>query len=708
MRRSIRNSGLSRSTVLLLALLSPSATTLSQDVAAPQFLELSSATKQRLLQAKSHLANSQWMDAVDIIRTLSNVPLSESNHLVVKESHESGFSYLVPLTRHVNNLLMSLTPDQVPALTELRRRIDPAAAQLLEQGKSNQAIDAIDSLVESYLLSSSGDEALMRLGDFHLQRGNYFQARGYWIQISAQSDIRTSASFHYPDSNIPLDILHARFVLASILERDFKRAARELLQLEQAFPGARGVLGGIEVDLSAKLRELLEETKTLAHNVPSRDWPTFTGNVKRNSVKNVVVDPTFAPKWRISLPQFSDHRSLVSRPVKLVPVEPIVANGTVFICDRSSIQAFQLESGQPLPWSEDDDGKIYSVVSVDTPSIFSRPLPFTLSSDRNQLTALLSSSTGIGVQEAIGLDLAAEGRLLFKTSAPGGTDTNSPNWSFAGPAMTIGDQHFIALRSTAALPEIAVGCFHGENLSWATPICRGGDYSDPFDARLVLSYAEDTVFAVTHTGAIASIDATNGRINWVTSYPRSDTAATNLLERPWFRMRFRSPLVIHRNYVIAAPADYNGIFAVDAFSGRLLWKSQHLSDSFDFTEIIGVTDRHVIGSGRRLWWIDVETGRRSEIGQDNPFPRELQSGLRGYGRGLIAEGQIFWPTRNDAGEDKIYVFDEATGAMIRQPIHLTAANVSAGNLSVAAGYLLVAGDNELVAFPCGPAPGTEQ
>jgi hypothetical protein len=66
---------------------------------------------------------------------------------------------------------------------------------------------------------------------------------------------------------------------------------------------------------------------------------------------------------------------------------------------------------------------------------------------------------------------------------------------------------------------------------------------------------------------------------------------------------------------------------------------------------------------------------------------------RGFGRGVLAGSEIYWPTR-----ERIYVFDQGSGRQMRQPIELAALGTQGGNLVIQDGVMLVASVDELVAF----------
>ena len=157
-----------------------------------------------------------------------------------------------------------------------------------------------------------------------------------------------------------------------------------------------------------------------------------------------------------------------------------------------------------------------------------------------------------------------------------------------------------------------------------------------------------------------------------------------------------TPCIWHAGRLFVAPGDCDGVLALNAASGQVLWSTDLPQGALDATQLLGVAGNHLIASGRRLWWFDVQNGRVSGNVQENPFPREPAATLAGFGRGLLVGSQIFWPVRDP--EDRILVFDAASGAITRQPIELSAIEVSAGNLVAGRGYLLVAGPQELVAL----------
>jgi len=170
---------------------------------------------------------------------------------------------------------------------------------------------------------------------------------------------------------------------------------------------------------------------------------------------------------------------------------------------------------------------------------------------------------------------------------------------------------------------------------------------------------------------------------------------------------FRSlnPAIAYKDLVVCAPSDSNRLFALDAFAGQLLWSSEEASD---IVHLLGVGQDYLLASGERLYWFQIHDG---QLRGQFPEPyrdavRHARPQLRGYGRGILANDLVYWPTR-----DAIYVFRQRplqteTGWMPvlqRAPIDLHLHQAHGGNLAVAGNVLLVATPDELIAL--GPHGG---
>jgi hypothetical protein len=215
----------------------------------------------------------------------------------------------------------------------------------------------------------------------------------------------------------------------------------------------------------------------------------------------------------------------------------------------------------------------------------------------------------------------------------------------------------------------------------------------------LLTVAGGTIYMNTNLGAVASLAVEDGRINWLSLYPRVKRG--NLLRMDAHWQRDLNPCLFDHGRLYVAPADSPRIYAFDAATGQILWPGRRddrpadhgymvpapVQDPLDdVVHLLGVCGDCLIASGHKLYWIAIAGPRAGNIAHVWP---EGQDKL-GYGRGLLAGSYILWPTR-----EKVYVFHQQT-ARLKREIELAPLGVRGGNLLVADGRLLIATPSELI------------
>jgi len=203
-----------------------------------------------------------------------------------------------------------------------------------------------------------------------------------------------------------------------------------------------------------------------------------------------------------------------------------------------------------------------------------------------------------------------------------------------------------------------------------------------FNHRL-LSLDGPALFYQTNLGCVVALEAETGATMWVAAYPRQEpNHGGNGSERDL------NPAVVHEGRVFVAPSDADALFAFDAANGRLLWKTDKISDDVKLSHLLGVAKDRLVATGNRVLLFDVGTGRLLHAWPDSG------KSLEGYGRGLLAGDLIYWPTQNE-----IQVLDQRTGLRAEPPIKLVETyHVKGGNLVAGDGYLIVAQADGLVVF----------
>jgi hypothetical protein len=181
----------------------------------------------------------------------------------------------------------------------------------------------------------------------------------------------------------------------------------------------------------------------------------------------------------------------------------------------------------------------------------------------------------------------------------------------------------------------------------------------------------DTLVYCTHAGAVAAVDTRTGKPVWALRYPRPARGWPG--PRP---QRDLCPPVADGGRVFVAPHDSDHLYALDAATGRVLWQAGALA----VDQLLGVAGGKLIATISRpvpgIRGFDVTTG------SDRPphgWATHDDARLRSFGRGLVADNLVFWPT-----ESGVFILNTADGRPARRPLVGTH-----GNLAFADGVLLV-------------------
>jgi outer membrane protein assembly factor BamB len=314
-------------------------------------------------------------------------------------------------------------------------------------------------------------------------------------------------------------------------------------------------------------------------------------------------------------------------------------------------------------------------------------------------------ASGYAGNRLVCLDLKKEGSLRWRY--PSGdraeNEFDRQRWAFEGPPLTDGKGVYVAMRRSESRAESHVACFDFQSgaMRWRRKICAADTPSHGQRNEMthnLLTLAEGVLYLNTNLGAVVAMSAGDGAIRWVHQYPRARSG--DLTEPPPHFYRDLNPCIHHQGIVIAAPGDSRYIFALDAGTGKLIWRSAPM-DAHPM-HLLGVGKGNLIATGKSIWWFNAVTGRADYV-----WPEASdRNTLRGFGRGLLAGGDIYWPTR-----EKIYIFDQQVviengrrGVLQKPAIQLLRPDVdrdlqvTGGNLVVGGGMLLVAGGEQLQAF----------
>lgn len=663
--------------------------------------------------AREHIAAEQWEPAVSILQELI----------------DSGGETLVPVEpgRYVNSSdYCHLLVSQLPAagLDVYRHRTDAQAKGWFETGRRTLDEAVLLRIIDSAFNSSYGDDALWLLGELAFERGRFALARQYWsllvpsvdpnlaegveAQLAVRSESQQLNYLIHPDPSVSRENVLARLILCSIFEGDKARVQQELSICRGAFPEAVGTLAG----RSGKLVEILDELV-----IESGHWQDLKilagaqgvpgGRVNRNALLR-ATPRTDELVWRRSLPR-NRFTGPSTRPLldtdRSPSCFPLYHDDTVYVCGSDSVYAFDVKTGLPKwPVDNNDDGRIFTnilerpvtphlpsagqawyALSLSDGRLYARLGPPVVRRSRNEVNAF---------SELVGLDIAQrEGELVFHVTSdvldPEAESPEATSWSFEGAPVVADGRVYVSARRGFPEDETLVACFdaNSSRLLWRRHVCSSlKNASEQFNliGQNLLTLGDGRLFLATGTGAIAALDAANGRLLWVVTYESNGEETSHELSDP--RRHGLAPCLFHQGIVYAAPDDSDLLLALDATTGQPFWR-QRFPDPV--LHIVGVVEGRLILSGKSVWAVEAGTGLPAwpeRIGFADPAGR-------GFGRPALSPEFLYWPTR-----DEILKIDHRRGRISGRIQLREDFGMSGGNLVIADGKLLIAHPTGLVAL----------
>lgn len=708
----------------------------------------------RLDRVDALIEAQQWQDAVETIRSA----MEDGNESVILVGPErpDGFRRYLSLRDYCQMRLARLAHLAPDAFDYYRSLVDARAERAWQAASQSPDTTALLDVVDRFFASSSGDDALLRLGDLEVERGNWTAARRHYEQLHAQMrfwsrgdespyvdgwptwlltrQFRAEDQWHmalqrfaeptshstwpvYPNTSIDPAVIASRLVLVSILARDVTRAQVELELIRRHSPEARGLLAGRDGNFVTTLEALLDKSKSWPSARLSEDWPTFGGGPDRRHVIPANFQMAQTPRWQRPLLRRSALGSRVAQVEQRVgePVDALLGYHAVVVGDRVIVQTgneqdvivcYGLTDGDLIFGREDTTTIDAEEPDVSDHSPVELPKTFSLSASESRVFARLDSTIDEAIaSRLVAFDIQRQGKLTFDRSLDG--PAWDGDWRFGSAPLLADGRVFVTVRRTDPVgTAIHVACFDetdGE-LIWRRKVCGGTAVqflSSAATPHTLLSFSEDTIYCNTHLGAIAAMRAHDGRVRWITEYPRAENDISNPDRNVQHAFRNMTPCLIYRGLVIAAPADCNRLFALDANSGHVIWTTRP-ERATDVIHLLGVGAGNLIAGGDYLYWLDVYTG---DVVNQFPPPRKTTPGHakptpRGHGRGVLAGNNVYWPTRKS-----IFVFKQRTvrtelssePPLVRE-IDLTSRGATGGNLTVAQNVLVIVAADQLYVF----------
>ncbi|MGC8642125.1 MAG: PQQ-binding-like beta-propeller repeat protein [Isosphaeraceae bacterium] len=688
-----------------------------------------------LRNAASHARDNQWAEAIGIYQRIIDQYGEKVAKLPREVAHEKGniegredFVLFVDLRAFCHRSLAKLPPE---ARAIYRGRVDGKAERWFREGQSKRDQKLLRRVVDLTFCSSWGDEALELLGDLSFQEGRFSEALAMYRKLVLDRPDDTFGLIH-PDPSVDLARVAAKKLLCRAASGEKLDVAAAVAEFSQRFPGASGTLAGRKEPYAQILQESLLEDHLSPPSQPDSRWPTFAGSFTRSKVVAEPID-VGSLQWKVPLERITAAQpgylyggrsmagSAAAPQERLLGYHPIVLGDQVIVADSARVLAFNLndrpgdrEGGGSLviepAWKHDPEGSSprthppspgiprYTLTAVGK-RIFVRMGPPTPS----------PSFVGMGMGRPsspspsylIALDWSAQGKLLWVQRASDLVLPDHPadrvNRTVNFEGTPVADDHNVYVAVTDRLQQTAtyIACFDAETGArrWVHYLGAASSEADNFlgmgfgppvasdYGHRLLSLDGPYLYYQTNLGAVISLEAGTGAVRWVATYPRQE------LGRMGGSDRDLNPAVVHDGLVIVAPSDATAIFAFDAESGRLVWKTEPVAEEVHLAHLLGVAKGRLVATGDRVLLFDVKTGTLTATWPDS-------GKAESFGRGLLAGNRIYWPTK-----DRIEVLDQGSGLRAEPPIKLMEIyHNTGGNLVAGDGYLIVAQADALVVF----------
>jgi cellulose synthase operon protein C len=710
----------------------------------PAFNPDSSVPAETLLRnAASHVRDRQWSEAIKIYQRVieqfgdkvAKLPKGEPG------TDPSGdFVLYVDDRGFCHRCLAHLPPE---AREIYRNRVDSVAERWFREGAGRRDQALLRRVVDEAFCSAWGDDALELLGDLAFQDGRFAEA--LWMYRRLVPD-RTDSSFVlvHPDPSVDLARVAAKKLLCRAADGENPPGQADLDAFARRFPGASGSLAGRPGAYDQIVAQALASDHLAQPSQPDNRWPTFAGSQRRTKIVSGPVD-VGSKQWRVKLEQVPSTRAAVlsgrgmggmgmgmgSTPVaaeRLLAFHPIVLGDQVIVCNGVEVVAYNLND---RPADPEETGAQLIKHAWKYPAENGGPGPqatrnssgiprFTLTAIGHKIYARMGTTSapwhpgmggmigGRGFSSIVALDWNKEGAKIWEQEAaklelPNRRADRRTYASVSFEGTPVGDARNVYVAVTDRREQTAtyVACFDADTgmsrwIRYLGTASTGGnnligfgmgmqvasDEPGDYNHRL-LALDGPALYYQTNLGAVVALEAETGATLWVATYPRQETTAQGAGSE-----RDLNPAVVHEGRVFVAPSDANAIFAFEADSGRLLWKTEPISEDVKLSHLLGVAKGRLVATGDRVLLFDVENGRLLQTWPDSG------KSLEGYGRGLLAGDLIYWPTKNE-----IQVLHQRTGLRVEPPIKLQETyHQKSGNLVAGDGYLIVAQVDGLAVF----------
>jgi outer membrane protein assembly factor BamB len=644
-------------------------------------------TRKRLSEAQQKLIDGATPEAVDELQKL----LDEAGDELVLVK---GGSYCS--ARRLIHTTLATLPSA--ALANYRDRVREAANGHLDHSRKTRKPEPLRELLDRYFCSDAGEEAIVLLAEYSTERGDTNEAERYWSMLLPG---KYPGSLNYPSPKTPPATVLANLLHLKLLNRQLEQFQTGLVTFKKDYPNATGLLAGVTGNYAATLEKLLAKPMPA---VADAGWTTFAGSPSRDSTRSAPLPRYWPsrPSWVSAIPRDGtdqDKIKTLSIPARnALAFHPVVLGKTAYLADAGRVFQFDLATGTArLAFHYNTLANAPNIDKKDLALPLVQEVDMTLTADRDHLIARLGPiglPTAATDKENVGKfrsvitvlekkdsrQLAKDDLTLKHVTSVDPPYAANVIASWEGCPVAEGGFWFATcVRIVASKLVHSVACYPlaQDKPVWMVDVCES-DAARPtgFKSHLeVLSLNGSQVVFASHTGVTVALNRWNGKPAW--AY-RNNPAKKPPSSSP----RDLCPPLCAEGMVFLAPMDGDSVIALDGKTGEPIWSV----DGLQVEHLLGVVKGRLIatlhGPNKGVRGFDILTGSSTS---PNGWEQHDNPQLGSYGRGVLSENLLLWPT-----SENLYLLNPLTGRVARPPVpgpH--------GNLIVVNNMVLVATPTQL-------------
>ncbi|OYP29887.1 PQQ-binding-like beta-propeller repeat protein [Rhodopirellula sp. MGV] len=648
---------------------------------AARFIEPPRSLSQQIREAENAIGEERYSDAILILGDLleRNDAAAEDPSIAGQDfflgiEDRQGQRLELSLLHHCRNLLGQL-PDAAMEIYELR--YGALAKQGLEQATATRDWKKLRDVRQKYFHTVAGYQASFLLA----QRSLY---RGHPLAASMLLDDVVMSRYAVKQLGQPVIALHA--VACRLGERSLPR--------ELANQDVTLSVGGSESEKVQDWRQWIDEHYQFPKHdslATATDYELLGGGLSRNENTDGQM-PLTTPRWMLvttATPLDEDALRETSEELaasgQLVPPSwtPLLVGDQLLMRTTERLRGVDHRTGKRVwqyPWfdpeeaPEDPIGALSTDVGMNEAgerlarTVF-HDIPYgQITSDGERVFLLddLSPSQHVTINPLIGvqgtqpiesgrntlvaLDLATEGKILWRLGKNGTVESELNEAFFLSPPISIEDELYTLVELSG---DILLTCLDPAtgNLLWKQQLIAVEGAAIGLDPQRrisgsLITYHEGVLICPTGTGATVAFNLVDRTLRWANSYERRIGApvifgARRTSPQSEYSQRWHSTMAIAKgNSVLVTPATTDNLFGYSVVDGKLLF-SKVRQDAFF---VAGIRDDQFLVVGpRQVTSYSLETGR---LVWQSPT-KMLSAGDQIVGRGVFGEGFYIVPTSSN-------------------------------------------------------------